>query len=43
MKKLTTRELDDLENGIRQTDAINNKEKKRKKKKLNHIYKKESE
>lgn len=43
MKKLTQQEIEDLIYGESEPDAINSKEKKRKKRKQNHIYSKESE
>jgi hypothetical protein len=43
MKKLTTRELSELQQGNVEIDAITRKERKQKKKKRNHIYNKESE
>ena len=42
MKRLSARELEELVEGEVQSDAINSKEPKRKKKKRNHIYNKES-
>jgi hypothetical protein len=42
MKKLTQQELEELINGDSDADAVNRKEEKSKKKKRNHIYKKES-
>jgi len=43
MKKLTVRELEELQEGDAEIDAITRKEQKQKKKKRNHIYNKESE
>lgn len=41
MKKLTHQEIEDLMNGSTDPGAINSKERKRKKRKQNHIYTKE--
>ena len=42
MKKLTSKEVDELIQGNSDADAVNSKERRRKKKKRNHIYNKES-